>query len=171
MANLPAAFVTHVSKGRVRVKIPAKKNDGEYFSQLKNFLLPLPGIVKVETNTLTASVLVLHNLELNDLRDLKTVSDYSEMLGLFKLAEAPSDNGTIGRDLAATFAGVNQGVKGVTGGYIDLPTLAILALLGVGAWQLSRGDVAVPAITALWYAGSILKDQVQSEAGASSVTK
>jgi hypothetical protein len=51
-------------------------------------------------------------------------------------------------------------VKGLTAGLLDLPTLGIVGLLGVGVWQISRGDVAVPAVTALWYASSILRRQL-----------
>jgi hypothetical protein len=160
MASLPDAFITHVSQGRVRVKIPAKKNDVEYFSRLKNYLVPLPGVVKVETNSLTGSVLVLHSLDLKSLADLKTMSQYSEMMGLFKLAEPETGNVSLGLGLAGAFAGVNDGVKGITAGVVDLPTVGILGLVGVGIWQISHGEVAVPAITALWYASTLLKDQL-----------
>ncbi|HVO95091.1 MAG TPA: hypothetical protein VMT22_19710 [Terriglobales bacterium] len=160
MADLPEAFVSHVSQGRVRVKIPAKKNDRGYFSELKNHLVPLPGVVKVETNSVTGSVLVLHSLDLKSLDDLKTMSQYPEMMGLFKLAEPQTGNVSFGRDLAGAFAGLNETVKGVTGGVVDLPTCGILGLLGLGIWQISRGEVAVPAVTALWYASSILRDQL-----------
>jgi hypothetical protein len=163
MASLPEAFVAHVSHGRVRVKIPAKKHDRDYFSQLKKYLEPWPGIKKVETNPLTGSVLVLHTLDLKTLDDLKTMSDYSEMLGLFKVAPPETSNASVARSLAGGIAGLNQSVKGLTAGAVDLPTLGVLGLLGVGIWQVSRGDVAVPAITALWYASSILKGQLADE--------
>jgi hypothetical protein len=171
MASLPKAFVTHVSHGRVRVKIPAKKKDLDYFSQLKRYLMPLPGIVNVETNSLTGSVLVLHSLDLENLDDLKTVSQYSEMMGLFKLAEPQNDSNSLGHGLAAGFAGLNQSVKGASAGVVDLPTLGIVGLLGLGIWQISRGEIAVPAITALWYASSIMKDQLQDNRGESATQK
>jgi len=163
MASLPEAFVAHVSHGRIRVKIPGRKNDRDYFSQLKKYLEPWPGIKKVQTNPLTGSVLVLHTLELKNLDDLKTMSDYSEMLGLFKVAPPETSDTSVARSLAGGFAGLNQSVKGVTAGAVDLPTLGFFGLLGVGIWQMSRGDVAVPAITALWYASSILKGQLADE--------
>jgi hypothetical protein len=163
MASLPRGFVAHVSQGRVRVKIPEKKNDQEYFSQLKKYLEPLPGVKKVETNSLTGSVLVLHTLDLKSLDDLKIMSDYSEMLGLFKVAPPDASNASIARSLAGGFVGLNQSVQGLTAGAMDLPTLGFFGLLGVGLWQMSRGEVAVPAITALWYASSLLKDQLAKE--------
>jgi hypothetical protein len=50
---------------------------------------------------------------------------------------------------------------------VDLPTLALVGLLAVSVVQMSEGVVAVPAITALWYASSILRDQLQdNRAGA-----
>jgi hypothetical protein len=163
MASLPEAFVAHVSHGRVRIKIPAKKNDRDYFSQLKKFLEPWPGIKKVETNPLTGSVLVLHTLDLKNSDEIKTVSNYSEMLGLFKVAPTETSNTPVARSLAGGFAGLNQSVKGVTAGAVDLPTLGFFGLLSIGIWQMSRGEVAVPAITALWYASTILKEQLADE--------
>jgi hypothetical protein len=91
------------------------------------------------------------------------MSDYSEMLGLFKVAPPETSNASVARSLAGGIAGLNQSVKGLTAGAVDLPTLGVLGLLGVGIWQVSRGDVAVPAITALWYASSILKGQLADE--------
>jgi hypothetical protein len=172
MASLPEAFVTHVSQSRVRVKIPGKKNDREYFSQLKDYLSPLPGVEKVEVNPLTGSVLVLHRLDLKSLEDLKSMAAYSEMTGLFKLAMLPTVNSvSIAQSLADGFAGLNENVKELSSGIVDVPTLAFVGLLAVSIVQMSEGVVAVPAITALWYASSILKDQLQGNREGSATKK
>jgi hypothetical protein len=160
MADLPEAFICHVSTGRVRVRIPSKKNDRDYFSRLTEYLSPLPGVQKVEANPLTGSILVLHNIDLKSVDDLKPVADYSEMSGLFKIIVPETSVRPLAHDVAASFAALNETVKAATSGTLDIPTLAFVGLVGVSIVQMSEGVVAVPAITALWYASTILKDQL-----------
>lgn len=170
MAELPEAFVTHVSEGRVRVKIPARKHDEEYFSQLKGYLKPLPGVQKVVTNPLTGSVLVLHSLDLKRLEDLESMSQYSEMMGLFKVVQPNGKSISLAEGIAGGIAGIDASVKGVSAGFLDLSTLSILSLLGITIWQISRGEVAVPAVTALWYASSLMKERLDKGKGENSQT-
>jgi hypothetical protein len=139
------------------------KRDSDYFSRLKEYLSPLPGVEKVEANPLTGSVLVLHTIDLKSAEDLKPVSDYSEMSGLFKIVVPETSSVSLAQGVADAFAGLDQKVKGVTAGTVDISTLAFFALVGVSIMQLSEGVVAVPAITGLWYAASILKHQVSKE--------
>lgn len=159
MAELPEARICHVSAGRVRVRITSMKRDADYFSRLTEYLSPLPGVERVEANPLTGSVLVLHSMDLKSVDDLKAVADYSQVTGLFKIVVEERSSGPLAKNLADTFAALNAQLKASTGGKIDMATLAVLGLIGVGIVQISQGAVAVPAITALWYASSILMDQ------------
>jgi hypothetical protein len=147
------------------------RNDPDYFSRLKEYLSPLPGVEKVEANPLTGSVLVLHSLDLKSVDDFKPMSDYSEMSGLFKVVVPETNSVSLAQGLADAFAGLNEKVKGATAGTVDIPTLAFLGLLGVSIFQIGEGVVTVPAVTALWYASSILQDQVSKEKKEASTTK
>jgi hypothetical protein len=175
MSTVPEAYICHASSGRLRVRIPAKKNDPIYFSGLREYLAPIPGVVRVEVNPLTGSVLVEHQLELNNIDDLKPVADYSEMSGLFRLVvptrAAPNTAIPLGQRLAATVAGFNEQVKTWTSGMLDFPTVAALGLISVGVVQASRGLIAVPAISALWYASEILKFQLANNSTAASTER
>jgi hypothetical protein len=139
------------------------KRDGDYFSRLKEYLSLLPGVEMVEINPLTASVLVVHRIDLKSVDDLKPVADYSEMSGLFKIVVPETSSASLAQNVADGFAAIDGSLKEVTGGTVDIPTLAFLGLLGVSIVQISEGVVAVPAITALWYASTILKDQLSKE--------
>jgi hypothetical protein len=139
------------------------KRDSDYFSRLKEYLSPLPGVEKIEVNPVTGSVLVLHSIDLKSVEDLKLVSDYSEMGGLFKIVVPETSSVSLAQGLADAFAGLNEKVKEATAGTVDIPTVAFLVLVGASMVSLSEGVVAVPAITALWYAGSILQHQVRTE--------
>ena len=167
MADLPEAVLAHVSQGRVRLKVPAKKNDADFFSRLEKFLTPLPGVERVEVNPLTGSVLVFHSLNLGSREDLRSLATSSEIGGLFTLKAHQSDAALprspavpLARSLATSLATLNEQVRGLSGGFVDVPTLAIAGLVAVSIRQMREGVVFIPAVTALWYASSLLKDQL-----------
>jgi hypothetical protein len=54
---------------------------------------------------------------------------------------------------------INGKVGGLMGGEIDTGMLAILGLLGIAIVQLTRGNIMIPAISALWYAYSLMKER------------
>lgn len=152
---LPEAHLVHASPGRVRIRISSKKRDQAFFSSLREQLSKFPMIRKVEVNSLTGSVLVIHDLNGMEV-DLKAVSDYTEMSGLFTLQKPDSDQTSTTEKIAALFSSANERVKGATAGELDLPTTASLGLLGMGVYQIGKGNVAAPAWhVAFWYALNI----------------
>ena len=159
---LPDAYITHATSGRVRIKIPDRKGDEAYFSSLKEKLAglsELPGIQRVEANPLTGSILVTHTLDLQAI-DLEMVAQYSEFNNLFRLrTTARPDPPPVSRKLEQSLREVNGKVGGLTGGEIDVGMLAILGLLGIAIVQLNRGNIMIPAISALWYAYSLIKER------------
>jgi hypothetical protein len=68
---------------------------------------------------------------------------------------------SLARSLATGLAGLSEQIRGVTGGIVDVPTLVIAGLVVVSVRQWQRGAVFMPAATALWYASSLLKDQMR----------
>ena len=162
---LPEAFITHFISGRVRIKIPSKKGDDAYFLSIKEHFSSFPGVQKIEINSLTGSILILHSFDPDSL-DVKELKAYTELNSLFKLeGGAPGWNGpvlNIRNRFRETFQGMNQKMKDITSEEIDLPTLAFLLLLGVGVYQISAGNFAAPAwYVAFWYAMNIF---LQAEA-------
>lgn len=158
---LPNAFITHATQGRVRIKIPDRKGDSTYFSSLKEKLVglsELPGIQRVEANPMTGSILVLHALDLQA-TDLEMVAQYGEFNNLFCLRLSPPQQASApGRPVQA-LQETNRKVGVLTGGEIDAEILAILGLLGIAVVQLKRGNIMIPAVSALWYVYSLLKDR------------
>lgn len=164
---LPDAFITHATQGRVRIKIPSKKSDAAYFASLKEksaALSELPGIQRIEANPLTGSILVLHTLDLEAI-DLGLVAQYGEFNQLFRLRESlPVQRPASGRREQSLRE--NNGQAGSrTGSEIDPKVLAILGFVGVAIIQLKRGHIMMPAITALWYAYSLMKERQREAAG------
>jgi hypothetical protein len=158
MADLPSAYISHISSGRLRLKIPSKKADQGYFSFLKEQLSSLPGVQEVVVNPVTASLLVRHTYDPRDM-DLKSMEELTEVSGLFKL-QIPerAKQASVAEQMADTMEGLNEQLKERTNGAVDFQSLAFLGLVGVSLFQASKGMVMIPAITALWYASSILQD-------------
>jgi hypothetical protein len=55
------AHVVHRTTNRLRLKIPGHKQDAAFFAGLRQELLAQRGIVSVDVNPLTASVLIVHD--------------------------------------------------------------------------------------------------------------
>lgn len=163
--TLPEAFITHMAAGRLRIKIPSKKGESAYFSSLKERVSALPGIQKIEVNPVTGSVLVLHTLPVEEI-DFKVLSEYTAAGGLFKL-ETPNGSGKpVSDKITGMFKGADKGVRDFTGGQLDLPTAAVLGLLGVGLFQMSRGKTTAPAWhVAFWYALNIFLNNQRDKTG------
>jgi hypothetical protein len=152
---LPEAFITHMAAGRLRIRIPSKKGARTYFESLKDQISGLPGIQKIEVNSLTGSVLVFHDLSVQEI-DLKTLSGYSKAGGLFRLEARNGSGKPVSEKIKGIFKGADRGVRDFTRGELDLSTAAVLGLLGVGLVQMTRGKTAAPAWhVAFWYALNI----------------
>jgi hypothetical protein len=162
---LPEAYLSHLTGERLRIKIPSKKGNTAYFLSLKDQLSQfskLPGVQKIEVNPLTGSILVLHTLDLKTL-DVQSIAQYTEINGLFRLKLPVTDQTPASLKLGETLSRMNTKIKGFTGGEIDISTLGILGFLGVAIFQMRRGHVMIPAITALWYAATLLKEQQETK--------
>ena len=152
MFDLPEdTYLGHVSKGRLRLKIPSRKRDVSFFTDLQSDLAAFPGLDRVEANPACGSVLILHS-QLPE-----------ELAGLIKkLSGSTSKNNnaakpkSVYRMVTGTFQQVNERVQGFTRGELDVPTLSFIALLAVGIYQISRKNFTAPAwYTAFWYALNI----------------
>jgi hypothetical protein len=165
MADLPYAYISHITSGRLRLRIPSKKADQAYFFSLREHLSSLPGVQAVVVNPVTGSILIRHTYDPKDM-DLKPVAEYTEASGLFKLQiPEQTERVSIAEQVAGSMEGLNAQLKEWTNDAIDFQSLAFLGLVGVSLFQAGKGLVMIPAITALWYASSILKDIKSKERG------
>ncbi len=152
---LPDAAVSHITAGRMRIKIASKKGDAAYFSCLHERFSSCEGIERLEVNALTGSVLFINPA------DIKVIAAYAEANKLFKLGRSQPDTTPFSNTIAKTFKAFDKKTKSFTGNDMDIPGAAFLVLLGVGIYQISRGNFTAPAwYTAFWYALNIfLKSQ------------
>ncbi len=144
---LPDALITHRTAERLRIRIPSRKRDADYFSSLTDHLSRYPGIDRIEANPLTGSVLLLHRM------DLGAFGEYSAANRLFRLKTAASSPSPIHRKMLEPLNRLDGDLKKFTGGEIDLSSIVFIGLLGMGFYQISIGNITAPAwYTAFWYA-------------------
>jgi hypothetical protein len=144
-------YLSHVSKGRLRLRIPSKKRNTVFSSELQAVLSVIPGFDQVKVNPLSGSLLVVHSELPEEMASfVKTLAD---------LAPKRNSNGkpnTIYQRVTGTFHQVNTQIQGFTKGELDVPTLSVIALVAVGIYQISRKSFTAPAwYMAFWYALNI----------------
>jgi hypothetical protein len=146
----PFAQVVHALPGRKRIRIPEKRGDEVYFTQVKERLADCPGVLAVEANPVTGGVLVHHAA--NATHFLHSAVEQ----GLFRVA---------GNNLPI-HSGANPPVpanRGVTVKSMppfqlssSLRRLIFLGLIGTGIVQVFRGNIVIPALAAFMDAIKIL---------------
>lgn len=143
---MPHAHVTHKMKGRVRIRVPSKRHDHQYFSHVKQKLAEIDGVQHVETNARTGSILIRHGT------DLDTIRDFAEHHGLFTIAAAAEAVLALAQKLSNRFEDIDQSVIEATRGNMDLRSIMLVTLGGAAVIQALRKDVLPPAFNLVWYA-------------------
>lgn len=150
MPNPPDAYLIHQTPGRLRVRIPSRKGDINYFALLGEQLSRLDGIEKVEVNPLTGSALFIHAV------DSKVIAERARANNLFYLNGTHPSPSNLYQKVSETFSGLNNRVKGFSGGELDMGAMAFLILLVAGIYQIGKGNIiALPWYAAFWYALNI----------------
>jgi hypothetical protein len=145
---VPEACITHQTPSRLRIKIPSQRGDSAYFEGLRDTFSRQKTFKIMEVNVVTGSVL----LE-NDGLDMAAVAELAERHKLFSLK--PDEGGTkpLSQRVAEPLRKMSGELGRFTGGQVDLPSLALLALLSTGVYQILRGNFGAPPwYTAFWYA-------------------
>lgn len=142
------ASITHNMQGRLRIRIPSRKRDDAYFAAVKDALSAAEGVDSVEVTPQTGSVLVFHHTAVDAITQAGASKD------LFEIIAAPEVRNTMLHDsISAQVSKINDRIKELSEGGVDLRGLAFIALVGTGIYQIARGNFAAPAwYTAFWYA-------------------
>ena len=154
MPSLPAARITHFTTRRLRIKIPGKRRDAEFFDSVANRLATWDSVERVETNPLTASVLVYFSDLENLFREAVAKNDLFDID--FDAVLTESSEPVVVRKAVRSFETADHGLRHWTHNQLDVRSAIFLLLLGGGFYQLLRGRLSTPAPTLLWYAGNLL---------------
>ncbi|MBF0117511.1 MAG: hypothetical protein HQK79_01650 [Desulfobacterales bacterium] len=148
---ISVAMVSHNSIGRLRVKVPSRKKDINYFFSAKEKLLNLTGVSSVDINPLTGSILILHELEQSLI--LKFAEDENLFIGEVEHCSQPSN---FHDNISIAFAACNEKIKENSKGTINMGGLLTLLLVGAGAYQIYKGNFEMLSWSgAFWYAYNI----------------
>jgi hypothetical protein len=142
----PDAICSHQIRGRLRIRVDGRRGQAEYFARVKERMLACRGLTHVEVNPSTASILILHDV------DVETIAGYAEQHALFVLTAASMDTVVIQQRAAEGLGDLDRFFKALSGGTVDLGSVLFLLLVGMGMAQVLEGQVMVPAVTLFWYA-------------------
>jgi hypothetical protein len=147
----PEAQVVHLTRRRVRIRIPSKRHDRSFFAKAVKELSQRAPAAQMEANPATASILIRCE---DDVLSLLGALGGDAPVSITSLTGASAPNIDHIRERVKEF---NDKVRRWTGGSSDARTLIFLALLLSAIYQLARGQIFAPAATLLWYAGEALR--------------
>lgn len=147
---IPVAHLAHELPGRTRLKIPSERGNTNYFDRVCHELAECPGIVRIEINSRTGSLLILHT-EL-----ITRIAGFACDHQLFVLQDNSASHHTPLNQAAKKFVELDTAISRFSLGGLDLRSLVFVILLMVSALQIFRGQILAPASTLLWYALELL---------------
>lgn len=157
---LPQAIVSHRTAERLRIKIPSRKKNDAFFSEVKQSLDRDLKCRLVRVNALTGSILIVDSGI-----DLEILADHASREGLFTLEPRPAPSQPLGQAVFAPVAALNRKISGFTAGAVDVPGLVFVLLCAFGLYEILRGNVKPPPwYTAFWYAFGIFTKSMVDEA-------
>lgn len=146
---IPRAVAVHALPGRVRLRIPARRDDAAWFGLLAERLAGYPEVTAVTVSPASAGVLVQYR---GDLADLAARTERDGYFRLEQLAVQPPDAAA---ELKGKMAAFGRWVDLTTGDGGALPAVLFVLLAVGGLVQLARGKVLAPAVTLFWYAATL----------------
>ncbi len=143
---MPHAHIRHRMPGRVRLHIPSKKHDPEYFARVGQKLTELEGVHAVKTDSRTGSLLITHEAE------VEAIGRFAEQHGLFSLITTTAAAVMLAEKLSDHIGDLDEGLVQFTRGHVDLKSMMVVFLVGGAAFQVLRKQVLPPAFTLAWAA-------------------
>ena len=154
MPSLPAARISHFTARRLRIKIPEKRRDTDFFDTVAERLATWDSVEGVETNPLTASVLI--HFSVPEILFLEAVAKNDLFEVDLDAAFGGSSEPVVTKAAVQSFETADHALRRWTQNQIDMRGVLFVLLLGGGLFQLLRRRLDTPAPTLLWYAGDLI---------------
>ncbi len=146
--DTPKAKIVHQTPGRLRIKIPSRRGDESYFSEVYNGFSRTKRVDQVEINPVSASILCLGE----DL-DPNSIQEYAESKGFFTFGKTEEELDFLPRKVVRPMGALSSQMMKETGGRMNLLGIAFMSAVSIGLYQVLRGNLKLPTWhTALWYA-------------------
>jgi hypothetical protein len=137
------AEIRHQIPGRARLRLADTRGDPAFLQRLAEALAGAPGVLNVETNPQTGSLLIRH-----DAQSGEGIWQWARENGWFDVDSPPAD-AVIDRVVAES-RGFGERLQATVG--VDARTLMFIFLMVMGIRQAAKGEIVAPAITLFWYA-------------------
>jgi Heavy metal associated domain 2 len=154
MPSLPAARISHFTARRLRIKVPEKRRDRTFFETVAERMATWDSIERVETNPLTASVLIYFSDPERLFVEAAAKNDLFEID--FDTAFEDSGSPAVTQAAVQSFDTADHALRRWTANQIDMRGVLFVLLLAGGVVQLLRRRLDAPAPTLLWYAGDLI---------------
>lgn len=154
MPSLPAARISHFTPRRLRIKVPEKRRDRAFFDTVAQQLATWDSVERVETNPLTASVLIHFSEPERLFLEAATKNDLFDID--LDAAFVDSSKPVVTQAAVQSFQTADDALRRWTKDEVDLRGALFVLLLAGGMFQLLRRQLDTPAPTLLWYAGDLI---------------
>jgi hypothetical protein len=156
---LAQAYLIHNLPGRVRLRIASRKNQTDYFQSVCAAFQACAGVEQCRFKADTGSLLIQYTpgitswgfiREFAEAHDLFACSDIDPEALAAELKKAAQPLPSVA-ELAGQGLGFIDGtLSSVSKGLLDLQSFYILAHVGLGIRELTRGHIMSPAYTLIW---------------------
>jgi hypothetical protein len=154
----PVAHVAHQIQGRVRIKVPSRQGDTEYFSVVHESLLSYPSLEEIRVNPMAGSIIINHREP-----SLEALKQFVHEKQLFILVEEHDKTEVLLQRASSGLESFDSGIKKMSGGELDLSSVLFIILMGLAIRQLLIGNTVGPASTILWQAlGLVLANKISN---------
>lgn len=144
---MPRAYVIHRTRDRLRLRVREKRQDPEYFEEVRARLALVTGVERVRVNSTTGSIVLLHPEASFD-----EIALGLSQLDLFKFDSHPEPAISALNQFQAEVTRINQFINQGTAGIVDLKTVAVIVFVLLAIRQMQRGSLFGPALPLLWNA-------------------
>jgi hypothetical protein len=148
----PLAFAIHRTSGRLRLRIPDRRHDSDFFAELAQRLGALPGVRDVAANPASAGVLIRLDPD-SALDPLRSI----EGTGLVRVMDGPPPLSPALSGVRRAARRIDEALGEASGNILDLRTLGFGFLVLLAFRQALRGQIAAPAVPLFWYAFELLR--------------
>ena len=146
--------VVHKLNGRIRFRIPSLKGNANGFNELSDQLRKIKSISGVETNHITASLLINHTEEIEP---TLIVGILIKLLGLEEHVQEPPQ-ALVTREFKGVKESLSLAVNEKTKGLLDLKSIMFLFFTSLGIKNVLENPKAGPnGYTFLWWGFSMIK--------------
>lgn len=154
------ALIVAANNQRIRLRVIRRRHDALYFAKVCKVLGEHPEIKSVRTNAISSSILILYE------KDLEQIMDFAADKKLFRFKRI-NMNPMIGETIWRKGQQLDIAIATLTRGKANTENLFFMLFLGLGLYQLRRGQIMQPAIPLLWRAISLLR-QIHENGSATS---